>query len=85
MGTTLTFRCPKTGNDIDTGISADAETLERLNILFVRIPCPYCRHDHFPQIKRGAFVPPPWSCEEMPPEMVEALGWVGGTNLHQRW
>lgn len=85
MGTTLTFCCPKTGNEIDTGIGADPETLERLNILFVRVPCPYCRHDHFPQLKRGEFVPPPWACDELPAEMAQALGWIGRPASSLRW
>jgi hypothetical protein len=67
----LIFRCPRTGKEIDTGIDADQETRRSLNILICRVPCPYCRFDHFPQVKRGEFVSP--ACEEIPSEMATLL------------
>jgi hypothetical protein len=68
----LIFRCPRTGKEINTGIDADPETRRSLNILICRVPCPYCRFDHFPQVKRGEFVSA--ACEELPAEMTTLLG-----------
>lgn len=68
----LVFRCPRTGREINTGIDADPDTRRSLNILICRVPCPYCRFDHFPQVKRGEFVSP--ACEELPAEMTTLLG-----------
>ena len=68
----LVFQCPRTGKEIDTGIDADAETRRSLNILICRVPCPYCRFDHFPQVKRGEFVSA--ACEAIPDELTALLG-----------
>jgi hypothetical protein len=70
---TLVFQCPRTGKDIDTGIEADALTKRTLDILICRVPCPHCRFDHFPPIKRGEFLPHDWTCEALPPELTRLL------------
>lgn len=70
---TLVFQCPRTGKDIDTGIDADGATQRTLDILICRVPCPHCRFDHFPQIRRGEFVAQTWSCEGVPAELDRLL------------
>jgi hypothetical protein len=69
----LMFRCPRTGKEIDTGIDADAQTRRSLDILICRVPCPYCRFDHFPQIKRGEFLVQAWDCDALPDELTRLL------------
>jgi hypothetical protein len=54
----LTFKCPRTGKEVDPGIEADATTRHRLQILFCRVRCPHCGFEHFPPVKRGAFAEP---------------------------
>jgi len=42
----LTFRCPRTGQAIDTGIEADTDTLSQIRLFKLRLACPDCGQAH---------------------------------------
>jgi hypothetical protein len=39
-------RCPKTGQELSTGVETDSETFERLPDIRAQIKCPVCNLDH---------------------------------------
>jgi hypothetical protein len=43
----LSFRCPKTGREVATGIEIDYPALRHVQPVTVRLVCPFCatRHD----------------------------------------
>jgi hypothetical protein len=45
MGTVM-IRCPATGRDVSTGISADPTSFARSPVFFSRSYCPFCRARH---------------------------------------
>ena len=69
----LKFPCSNSGKKIDAGIEVDQQTLDRLNVLFVRLPCPYYRYDHLRQIKSREIRPPQFACDEIPSHMTDLL------------
>jgi hypothetical protein len=42
----LTFRCPTSGTDIETGIETDADTRSQIRLFRLRILCPACGQTH---------------------------------------
>ncbi|HEY0439648.1 MAG TPA: hypothetical protein VGD36_06185 [Xanthobacteraceae bacterium] len=52
MGT-LTFRCPRTGQTIETGIATDADTLSGVRSVTMRVPCPHCAAEHEFDVAQG--------------------------------
>jgi len=49
----LTFRCPRTGRPIRTGIETDEATLLKVASVAIRLSCPHCREEHDPRVHEG--------------------------------
>jgi len=55
----LTFRCPRTGQAIDTGIEADTDTLSQIRLFKLRLACPDCGGAHDYRVHEAYVVAPP--------------------------
>jgi hypothetical protein len=49
----LTFACPETGKDIETGIETDQDTLKRVQEVNMRVRCRHCGREHAFQVEDG--------------------------------
>ena len=52
------IRCPQTGRDIRTGMTADRNTFDATPVFFARAYCSFCRTEH------EWFAQEAWICEE---------------------
>jgi hypothetical protein len=52
MGT-LTFACPRTGQEIRSGIETDGYSLQSARRVPILVHCPFCRHEHEFRVERG--------------------------------
>jgi hypothetical protein len=65
MGTVM-VKCPNTGRDISTGITADRESFAATPVFFARVYCPMCRVEH------EWFAREAWVCEAEASESPQA-------------
>lgn len=49
----LTFRCPRTGKTIETGIETDQYTLIAVRTISMRMRCEHCSCEHAFQVEDG--------------------------------
>jgi hypothetical protein len=61
------IRCPQTGRDIRTGMTADRNTFEATPVFFARAYCPFCRTEH------EWFAQEAWIREEEPQPLTRAV------------
>jgi hypothetical protein len=59
MGTVM-IRCPRTGQEISTGMEVDATSFSAMPVFFARSYCPICRTEH------EWFAKEAWVCETVP-------------------
>jgi hypothetical protein len=59
MGTVM-IRCPRTGQEISTGMEVDATSFKATPVFFARSYCPICRTEH------EWFAKDAWVCETVP-------------------
>jgi len=53
----LVFRCPATGQSIESGIEMDSQTFRRIGQLSVHLRCPACRLPHQLEVADGGLAP----------------------------
>ena len=53
----IMIRCPRTGQEIPTGIKMEREQFESAPVFFARVDCPICRRQH------EWFAGDAWLCE----------------------
>lgn len=61
------IRCPQTGRDIRTGMTADRNTFDATPVFFARAYCPFCRTEH------EWFAQQAWIREEEPQPLARAV------------
>ena len=66
MGVVM-IRCPQTGREIRTGMTADRNTFHATPVFFARAYCPFCRTEH------EWFAKEAWICEEEPRPLTRAV------------
>jgi hypothetical protein len=59
MGAVM-IRCPQTGREIETGMTADRERFRAMPVFFGQVYCPICRTEH------EWFAQEAWVCEGEP-------------------